>query len=161
MAGTDGTAESYLKYIVNRDGWADAVAIAAWQVCPARIRALISCSCLRSLRAGTILRTRTPPFQHGRRPCAPIGPMWTSDAEFRGWPVVTFGYLGDMVDGRFEGLRDLNSCGGAFVPSAVFRSLPRRSCLPSATQQPSPVASGTLVARLCVMCRVSVERSAG
>ena len=46
MAGTDGTAESYLKYIVNRDGWADAVAIAAWQVCPARIRALISCSCL-------------------------------------------------------------------------------------------------------------------
>ena len=35
-------------------------------------------------------------------------------------------------------LRDLNSCRGALVATAVFRSLSPRSYLPSATHHPSP-----------------------
>ena len=32
MAGADGTAYSYLRNLGDRDGWADVLAIAVWQV---------------------------------------------------------------------------------------------------------------------------------
>ena len=38
MAGADGTAGSYLNYLGDRDGWADGLAIAGWQVRPLLVR---------------------------------------------------------------------------------------------------------------------------
>jgi len=73
--GADGTAQSYLNYMSTPYGWADELAIAAWQeVFFVRVH----------------FRTN-----RGEHP-VPISPLWST--EYKSWPVITLGWLRSTVN---------------------------------------------------------------
>ena len=47
----------------------------------------------------------------------PIGPIWSCATDFSSWPVVVFGWLGDLVEGlHFEGLHFIST----FIPPPIL-----------------------------------------